>query len=70
MNNIVLPIELLDCCDIKWTLHYVTIQKFHDDIICALIKAAKATIPFTTPISHCNKSVPGRSEHVVAFKSD
>ena len=70
LENIVLPETTINCRNAQCTSHGPLNQRFHDDIITALLNAAKFPIPFTAPKSYNDKSQPGLSEHVAKYRKE
>ena len=71
LENINLPDDLFTCRDVHCLLHRHVIERLHDDIIAALLNAAKCLIQFTTTKRHNNKSPrSGWKEHVAMYMAE
>ena len=65
LQNINLTDDLFTCRDVHCLLHRLVIERLHDDIIAALLNAAKCSIQFSTTKRNNNESPrSGWKEHV------
>ena len=71
LQNINLPDDPFTCRDVHCLLHRPVIERLHNDIIAALLNAAKCSIQFTTNKRHNNKSPrSGWKEHVAMYRAE
>ena len=70
LSIINVPADIISCYDLKCNTHTTFIECFYNDIVYAMINAAKDSIPYTNPYSkHC-PSRPGWNDYVKSFQSE
>ena len=70
LSIINVPADIISCYDLKCNTHTTFIECFYNDIVYAMINAAKGSIRYTKPYSkHC-PSRPGWNDYVKSFQSE